>query len=237
MISLLKYKEIAGFSTATPLDFRLEDAILKYVIRGFYIIGTFRVLVVFPRIWPPATDMHHNYQARYPTDDWHLAMCFHQYIFPWLYVWEDCTIILLALVARTLPASASGSHKLDGSGVVSGSQQRQTRKRRWTDAGLSVVYSDRKYQPFRLYQFYIPSNLLYKTHLSRRQNCWPLRCSWSIACRRCSNYIFIIGLTRDFNRLHRDNCKMWCGLYQRFYGISRESFVSIATVQPCDVCK
>ena len=34
------------------------------------------------------------------------------------------------------------------------------------------------------------------------------RCSWSIACRRCSNYIFILDLTPGFNGLGKDNCKM-----------------------------
>ena len=29
----------------------------------------------------------------------------------------------------------------------------------------------------------IPSSLKYKSHFSRRFNCWSLRCSWSIACR------------------------------------------------------
>ena len=46
-----------------------------------------------------------------------------------------------------------------------------------------------------------------KSHLSRQYNCWSLRCSWSIACRRCSNYIFIIYLTLGFNGLAKDNCK------------------------------
>ena len=41
----------------------------------------------------------------------------------------------------------------------------------------------------------IPSNLQYKTHVSRQWNCWPLRCSWIMACRRCCNYIFILDLT------------------------------------------
>ena len=41
----------------------------------------------------------------------------------------------------------------------------------------------------------------------RQLNCWSLRCSWSIACRRCSNYIFILNLTHGFNRLGKDNCK------------------------------
>ena len=54
----------------------------------------------------------------------------------------------------------------------------------------------------------LPSSLLYKTHLSRQLNCWSLRCSWSIACRRCSNYIFILNLTPGFNRLGKDKCKI-----------------------------
>ena len=36
---------------------------------------------------------------------------------------------------------------------------------------------------------------------------WSLRCSWSIACRRCSNYIFILNLTPGSNGLGKDNCK------------------------------
>ena len=34
-----------------------------------------------------------------------------------------------------------------------------------------------------------------------------LKCSWSTVCRRCSNYIFILDLTRGFNPLGKDNCK------------------------------
>ena len=54
----------------------------------------------------------------------------------------------------------------------------------------------------------IPSSLLYKSHFSRQLKCWSLRCSWSIACRRCSNYIFILSLTPGFNGLGKDNYKM-----------------------------
>ena len=36
---------------------------------------------------------------------------------------------------------------------------------------------------------------------------WPLRCSWSIACLRCSKYIFILGWTPGFNGLGKGNCK------------------------------
>ena len=39
------------------------------------------------------------------------------------------------------------------------------------------------------------SNLYYEMHLSRQQNWWSVRCSWSIACHRCYNYIFILDLT------------------------------------------
>ena len=37
--------------------------------------------------------------------------------------------------------------------------------------------------------------------------CWSLRCSWSIACQRCSNYIFILHLTPGFSGLGKGNCK------------------------------
>ena len=55
--------------------------------------------------------------------------------------------------------------------------------------------------------YYVPSNLYYKRHLSRKWNCWSLRCNWSIACWRCSNYIFIFDLTPGFKGLGRDNYK------------------------------
>ena len=45
-----------------------------------------------------------------------------------------------------------------------------------------------------------------RSHL-RQYNCWLLRCSWSIACRHCSNYIFSLDLTPGFNRSGKDNCK------------------------------
>ena len=47
-----------------------------------------------------------------------------------------------------------------------------------------------------------------RRNFSRQLNCWSLRCSWSIACRRCSNYIFILNLTPGFNGLGKDNYKM-----------------------------
>ena len=46
-----------------------------------------------------------------------------------------------------------------------------------------------------------------RTNLSRQLNCWSIRCSWSIACRRCSNYICMLYLTPGFNRLGKDRCK------------------------------
>ena len=41
----------------------------------------------------------------------------------------------------------------------------------------------------------------------RQQICWSLRCSWSIACRRCSNYISILNLIPGFNGYGKHNCK------------------------------
>ena len=50
----------------------------------------------------------------------------------------------------------------------------------------------------------------------RHKNCWSLRCSWSIACRRCSNYSFNLDLTPGFNALgqrqlqdERRNIEVW----------------------------
>ena len=45
-------------------------------------------------------------------------------------------------------------------------------------------------------------------HFSSQLNFCSLRCSWSIACRHCSNYIFILNLTPGFNGLVKDNYKM-----------------------------
>ena len=44
-------------------------------------------------------------------------------------------------------------------------------------------------------------------------NYWSLRCSWSIACRRCSSYIFILdlicGLGKDNGKTTRETFKFW----------------------------
>ena len=45
-------------------------------------------------------------------------------------------------------------------------------------------------------------------YLSRQWNCSSVRCSWSIACRRCANYIFIFDPTPGFNGLGKYNCRM-----------------------------
>ena len=83
-----------------------------------------------------------------------------------------------------------------------------------------------------------PSEFVYsqtsnKTHvwvriqskLKGRWNCWSFRCSWSNACRSCSNCIFIHASTPAFNGLGKDNFKArretWnfgirCDLYKMF---------------------
>ena len=47
-------------------------------------------------------------------------------------------------------------------------------------------------------------------------NCWPLRCSrsQSIACRRCSKYIFILDLTPGSNELGKGKCKTRRGWFK-----------------------
>ena len=58
-----------------------------------------------------------------------------------------------------------------------------------------------------MWSCFVPSSLYHKMRLCRQLNCWSIICSWSIACRRCSNYIFILHLSPGFNMLHKDNCK------------------------------
>ena len=54
----------------------------------------------------------------------------------------------------------------------------------------------------------LQSSLLYETHFCKELDCWSLTCSWSIACRRCSNYIFNLDLTPGFTVLREDHCKL-----------------------------
>ena len=44
-------------------------------------------------------------------------------------------------------------------------------------------------------------------HLGTGYNCWSSRCTWSIACRHCSKYIFLLDLTPGFNGMGKYNCK------------------------------
>ena len=44
--------------------------------------------------------------------------------------------------------------------------------------------------------------------------CRSLRCSWSIACWRCSNHIFILDLTHGFIGLGKDKCKTRRGAFK-----------------------
>ena len=63
----------------------------------------------------------------------------------------------------------------------------------------------------------LPSNLWYKVRSSGQYTCWSLRCSWSIACRCCSNCIFIIlylvpffnGLSKDKGNIKGVTLKCW----------------------------
>ena len=57
-------------------------------------------------------------------------------------------------------------------------------------------------------QLGLPSKLYYKTPwYAIKLLITLIKCSWSIACRRCSNYIFILDLKTGFNGLGKDNCK------------------------------
>ena len=64
-----------------------------------------------------------------------------------------------------------------------------------------------KFCPNRLPDSYCQTSDIRRRTLVGNKICWLLRCSWSIACRRCSNYIFILDLTPGFNGLGKDTCK------------------------------
>ena len=53
----------------------------------------------------------------------------------------------------------------------------------------------------------IPLNFDIKCILVGNKTVESLRCSWSIACPRCSNCIFILDFTPGFNGLGKDSCK------------------------------
>ena len=58
--------------------------------------------------------------------------------------------------------------------------------------------------------FHMPSNIWHKPHLGRQLHFLSLKCSWSNAFRRCSNYIFTLDLMSvmsGFNGWRKDNCK------------------------------
>ena len=84
-------------------------------------------------------------------------------------------------------------------------------------------------------------------HFCRQLNYWSLRCSWSIACRRCSNYIFILYLTPGFNRLGKDKWKtrresfnfwdsVWLILEILRYVQWQESYICIHVWYLADLC-
>ena len=81
----------------------------------------------------------------------------------------------------------------------------------------AAVFSCGKFRSNNYRQF---SNI--RCTLVGNKNCRSLRCSWSIACRRCSNYIFILDLTPGFigwqkTTVRRDDkhlsLAIWCVLY------------------------
>ena len=61
------------------------------------------------------------------------------------------------------------------------------------------------------------------------KNCWSLRCSWGIVCRRCSNYIFILDLTPGFNGLGQNNCKTRAEIF-KFLDLVRIRGLTVSTV-------
>ena len=59
-----------------------------------------------------------------------------------------------------------------------------------------------------------------------------LRCSWSIACRHCSNYIFILDLTPGLNGLGKDNYKTRWETF-RFWNLVRLILEVLRQMRKC----
>ena len=59
-----------------------------------------------------------------------------------------------------------------------------------------------------------------------------LRCSWSIACRHCSNYIFILDLTPGLNWLGKDNYKTRWETF-RFWNLVRLILKVLRQMRKC----
>ena len=64
-----------------------------------------------------------------------------------------------------------------------------------------------------------------------------LRCSWSIACRRCSNYIFILDLTPGFNGLHKDNCETRWETFNQVLGFAATYIRDFTVLPHCNPCQ
>ena len=75
------------------------------------------------------------------------------------------------------------------------------------------VFSDIETGPRYLHQYQPYSARHYRQTSNKRcmfvgnKIVWSLRCSWSITCQHCFNYIFILHLTPGFKRLGKENCK------------------------------
>ena len=70
---------------------------------------------------------------------------------------------------------------------------------------ISTLDMSLKMNHLRLQPHLSWSNEVIVKFLVGNKNCWSLRCSWSIAYRRCSNYIFILDLTPGFSGLGKGN--------------------------------
>ena len=63
---------------------------------------------------------------------------------------------------------------------------------------ICLILCGQGIRPQKLNEYTQISNI---RHISRQQNCWSLRCSWSSVCWRCLNYMFILDSTPGFNGL------------------------------------
>ena len=75
-----------------------------------------------------------------------------------------------------------------------------------SNQNILILSSQFSHSRLRLLKMYRKVSNIRRT-LVGNKNCRSLRCSWSIACRRCSNYIFILDLTSGFKGFGEDSRK------------------------------
>ena len=116
-----------------------------------------------------------------------------------------CTFVIPEKVSTRRPWNKSEQIINTGKGVFSPTTEYNVNAGNIISSGHFLSVLCRWFDTISSTRVYLLSNLQYKLHLSRQSNCWSLRCSWSIACQCCSNYINCNQSSIDLGRqLHNE---------------------------------